>query len=85
MSGGFASRSIRPIRFLEPRLSTTGNRQRRRFATSLGCDQWWDMETGRVVQTLRAPRPYEGMNIAGTTGITEAQRTTLKALGAVER
>jgi hypothetical protein len=29
-------------------------------------------------------RPYEGMNITGVTGITEAQKAMLKALGAVE-
>jgi hypothetical protein len=31
-----------------------------------------------------APRPYEGMNITGATGLTDAQRETLRALGAVE-
>ncbi|NJN86132.1 MAG: hypothetical protein HC881_07200 [Leptolyngbyaceae cyanobacterium SL_7_1] len=36
-------------------------------------------------QTLRIPRPYEGMAIAHTTGITDAQRATLKMLGAIER
>jgi hypothetical protein len=30
-------------------------------------------------------RPYEGMNIKGAIGLTLAQRTTLKALGAVEQ
>jgi WD40 repeat protein len=44
----------------------------------------WDMSTGNCVQTLRADRPYEGMNITGVTGITEAQKATLIALGAVE-
>jgi WD40 repeat protein len=44
----------------------------------------WDIATGECVKILRSPRPYEGMNIAGVTGITEAQKTTLKALGAVD-
>ena len=44
----------------------------------------WDIETGKCLKTLRVPRPYEGMNIAGVTGLTEAQKITLKALGAVE-
>ncbi|MBA2749301.1 MAG: WD40 repeat domain-containing protein [Tatlockia sp.] len=44
----------------------------------------WDITTGECLNTLRVPRPYEGMNIAGITGLNEAQRTTLKALGAVE-
>ncbi len=29
--------------------------------------------------------PYERMNITGVTGLTEAQKANLKALGAVER
>jgi WD40 repeat protein/SpoVK/Ycf46/Vps4 family AAA+-type ATPase len=44
----------------------------------------WDITTGECVKILRSPRPYEGMNIAGITGITEAQQATLKALGAVD-
>jgi hypothetical protein len=31
-----------------------------------------------------ADRPYENMNITGVTGLTEAEKTTLKTLGAVE-
>jgi len=45
----------------------------------------WDTETGECIRTLRIDRPYEGMNIQGVVGLTPAQRTTLKALGAVER
>ncbi|MBW4676749.1 MAG: NACHT domain-containing protein [Desmonostoc geniculatum HA4340-LM1] len=44
----------------------------------------WDVETGECRQILRAPRHYEGMNITGVTGLTEASKATLKALGAVE-
>ena len=44
----------------------------------------WDIKTGECLKTLRTPRPYEGMNIAGVTGLTEATIATLKALGAVE-
>ncbi|WP_392531266.1 NB-ARC domain-containing protein [Nostoc sp. C117] len=44
----------------------------------------WDVETGECRQTLKAPRHYEGMNITGVTGLTEALKATLKALGAVE-
>lgn len=36
------------------------------------------------IQTLRATRPYEGMNIAGVIGLTEAQKNTLKMLGAID-
>jgi WD40 repeat protein len=44
----------------------------------------WDARTGECLHTLRVTRPYEGMNITGTAGLTEAQKATLKALGAVE-
>lgn len=44
----------------------------------------WDVETGACVKTLIAARLYEGMNITGATGLTNAQITTLKALGAIE-
>jgi WD40 repeat protein len=36
------------------------------------------------LSTLRAPGPYIGMSISGVTGITEGQKATLIALGAVE-
>ncbi|HEY9622248.1 MAG TPA: hypothetical protein V6C78_17960 [Crinalium sp.] len=42
------------------------------------------MQTGRCINTLTVDRLYEGMNIQGATGLTMAQKTTLKALGAVE-
>ncbi|HAX87083.1 MAG TPA: hypothetical protein DCY91_12690 [Cyanobacteria bacterium UBA11370] len=44
----------------------------------------WDVSTGECLKTLQADRLYEGMNITGTVGVTEAQKLTLKALGAVE-
>lgn len=44
----------------------------------------WDIETGECLNTLRAPRPYEDVNITGVTGLTEAQKATLIALGAIE-
>jgi WD40 repeat protein/DNA-binding Xre family transcriptional regulator len=42
----------------------------------------WDSQTGECVGILRAPRLYEGMNLAQVTGLTAAQLQTLKALGA---
>lgn len=44
----------------------------------------WDVQTGECIETLRVPRPYEGMNITGVTGLTEAAIATLRALGARE-
>lgn len=46
--------------------------------------RFWDVEKGAQVKLLRVERPYEGMNISGASGLTTAQRTTLKALGALE-
>jgi WD40 repeat protein len=43
----------------------------------------WDINTGKCLKTLRNARPYEGLNITGITGITEAQKASLKNLGAV--
>jgi WD40 repeat protein len=47
--------------------------------------RYWDLTTGECVKILRPDRLYEGMNITGVTGLTEGQRVTLKALGAVEQ
>lgn len=44
----------------------------------------WNVISGECLKTLRAERPYEGMNITGVEGLTYAQKETLKALGAVE-
>jgi WD40 repeat protein/acyl-CoA-binding protein len=44
----------------------------------------WDVNSGDCIKRFRVPRPYEGTNITGITGLTEAQKATLKALGAVE-
>ncbi|MBW4472579.1 MAG: hypothetical protein KME45_19735 [Stenomitos rutilans HA7619-LM2] len=44
----------------------------------------WDLNTGNCLKTFITPRPYEGMNITGAIGLTEAEVATLKALGAIE-
>jgi WD40 repeat protein/transcriptional regulator with XRE-family HTH domain len=44
----------------------------------------WDLESGEQLRTLRRDRPYERLDIAGIRGLTEAQRATLHALGAIE-
>lgn len=45
----------------------------------------WDIQTGMCLKTMRADRPYENMNITGATGLTDAQKATLKVLGAIEQ
>ncbi len=49
-----------------------------------GTIKLWDVKTGQFLKTLRSPKPYEGTNITGATGLTPAQQTTLKLLGAIE-
>jgi WD40 repeat protein len=44
----------------------------------------WNPTTGECLKTLRVDRLYEGMNIQGATGLTAAQKATLKTLGAIE-
>ncbi|BAU67481.1 WD-repeat protein (plasmid) [Stanieria sp. NIES-3757] len=44
----------------------------------------WQVKTGTCLRVLQASRLYEGMNITGTKGLTSAQKTTLKILGARE-
>ncbi|MBD1807174.1 hypothetical protein H6F98_17195 [Microcoleus sp. FACHB-SPT15] len=45
--------------------------------------RFWNVETGECLKILKSDRPYEGMDITGVVGITEAQKITLKALGAI--
>jgi WD40 repeat protein len=49
-----------------------------------GVVKLWDVPAGACLRQLRPDRRYERMEIAGLTGITEAQRQALLALGAVE-
>ncbi|MBW4546458.1 MAG: NACHT domain-containing protein [Symplocastrum torsivum CPER-KK1] len=44
----------------------------------------WDVNTGECLKILKPPGLYEGMNITGVTGLIEAQKATLIALGAIE-
>jgi WD40 repeat protein len=49
-----------------------------------GTIKFWDVDSATCWKTLRTPRPYEDMNITGIVGLTDAQRSSLKALGAIE-
>ena len=49
-----------------------------------GTIRLWDIKKRECLATLRAPRPYEGTNITGATGLTESERASMIALGAVE-
>jgi WD40 repeat protein/transcriptional regulator with XRE-family HTH domain len=44
----------------------------------------WDLERGEHLRTLRGDRPYERLDISGVKGLTEAQKTALRTLGAME-
>ncbi|BAZ17189.1 WD-repeat protein [Calothrix sp. NIES-4071] len=44
----------------------------------------WDIKNYECRKTLQAPRPYERMNISNVKGLTDAQKASLKILGAVE-
>jgi len=69
---------------------TTGKRFARdsgQVLASASDDQtirFWDIETGECLKILKNERPYEGMNITDIVGVSEAQRSALKALGAID-
>jgi ATP/maltotriose-dependent transcriptional regulator MalT len=44
----------------------------------------WETRTGKCLSTLRSERPYERLNISGVTGLNEAEKASLRALGARE-
>jgi WD40 repeat protein len=45
----------------------------------------WEASSGACLRTLRPERRYERLDITRLTGITDAQRQALSALGAVDR
>ncbi|NET35645.1 MAG: AAA family ATPase [Cyanothece sp. SIO1E1] len=46
--------------------------------------QLWDVTTGDCLRILQSQGLYADMDITGVTGLTEAQKASLKALGAIE-
>ena len=53
-------------------------------AGTMALSQIWDLESGEHLRTLRRDRPYERLNITGIKGLTQAQKASLRALGAIE-
>ncbi len=49
-----------------------------------GAIMLWDLESGEHLRTLRRDRPYERLDISGVKGLTQAQKASLRALGAIE-
>ena len=49
-----------------------------------GAIRVWDLASGEHLRTLRRDRPYERLDISGVQGLTDAQRASLRALGAIE-
>jgi WD40 repeat protein len=43
----------------------------------------WNLQTQQCIQTLVLPKPYQKMNITGSSGLSLATQNTLLALGAV--
>ena len=44
----------------------------------------WNLQSGEHLRTLRRDRPYERLDITGIRGLSEAQKATLRGLGAME-
>jgi hypothetical protein len=44
----------------------------------------WDLHSGEYFRTLRRDRPYERLDISGVKVLTQAQKASLRALGAIE-
>jgi WD40 repeat protein len=49
-----------------------------------GAIRLWDLDGGELLHTLQRDRLYERLNITGIQGLTQAQKASLSALGALE-
>ena len=50
-----------------------------------GTTRLWDVSTGECLRSFSTERRYERLDITGLTGVTEAERLNLIALGANDR
>jgi WD40 repeat protein len=50
-----------------------------------GTVKLWEVTSGTCLRTLRGNRRYECLDITDLTGVTEVQKATLFALGAIEQ
>lgn len=50
-----------------------------------GAIRLWRLDSGEHLTTLRPDRPYERLDITGIKGLTDAQKLTLKLMGAIEQ
>jgi WD40 repeat protein len=49
-----------------------------------GTIKLWDILSGQCIKTLKNVRPYERMNISHARGLGDAQKASLKILGAID-
>lgn len=54
-------------------------------ASEDGSIRIWDPTTGKCLSRVRPLKPYEGMDITGVSGLTEAQISSWKLLGVLEK
>jgi WD40 repeat protein len=49
-----------------------------------GIVRLWETASGACLRTLRSDRRYQRLDVTGLTGVTDAQRVALLALGAID-
>ena len=49
-----------------------------------GTVRLWSVDSGARLQTFRIERPYEQMDITGVIGLSDSQKSMLRAFGAIQ-
>lgn len=75
-----ASRLDTPIAF-----APLPNRHLLVTGDAVGYLRLWDVPTGTCLRTWAFPRPYEDLDITDAVGLTPAQRSSLRQLGAIDK